>query len=142
MRYSHYVIVCAMEEIEARGFCFHPLSGDRRAHVGEQRPRAFARSGVFCGGRECCQGRQPHALHRSGDKTGSNPASNGPHGASGVTSRHHHKTHQDDRQGALDGRSDAGLGAGALLCAIAGFAIPPANRKHHGPPNGLQHQSV
>jgi len=44
MFYSVYVIADTMEDLEARGFCFDPLSGDPCVGLGEQRPRAFARS--------------------------------------------------------------------------------------------------
>jgi hypothetical protein len=49
--YSDVVIADTMEDLEARGFCFDPLSGDPCVGLGEQRPRAFAR---------------PDWLHRSG----------------------------------------------------------------------------
>lgn len=40
------VIVHAMVDSEAPGFCFNPFGGDLRVHVGEQRPGVFARSGL------------------------------------------------------------------------------------------------
>ena len=39
----HTVIVAAMEDTEALGFRFDPLSRDRCCHSGERRPRAFVR---------------------------------------------------------------------------------------------------
>lgn len=43
------VIVAAMEDTEAPGLRFDPLSGDRCCHSGERRPGAFVRSGLLCG---------------------------------------------------------------------------------------------
>jgi len=40
------VIVAPMVDSEAPGFCSKALTGHRRCNVGEQRPGAFARSGV------------------------------------------------------------------------------------------------
>ena len=44
LSYSGAVIADTMVDSEARGFCFNPLVGNRCVSVGEQRPRAFARS--------------------------------------------------------------------------------------------------
>lgn len=43
------VIVPAMEDSEASGFRFAPLSGDRCWHSGERRPEAFVRLVFFDG---------------------------------------------------------------------------------------------
>lgn len=62
MNYSESAIAATMEDSEALGFRFDPLSGDHCGSSGERRPRAFVRlDGVLWWSPRARVGDQEHA---------------------------------------------------------------------------------